>query len=222
MSEPLVLVNLFTLPASAVDPFVAGWPASTAGLARAPGFRGTRLHRAVSPEAPYPLVNVARWDSAELWEAALSGFVPGAERRRQAQAGAFNSEPALYRVVSVTPDPQAARGGAPEPLVLISPFTMSAQDADAFVEAWSRNTAAQAQAPGFRGTRLHRALSPGNPRQIVNIARWDSAEPWEAAGSGWRQRGDQDPAGGVTWRAQPALYRVVSETPDPVAAQPSR
>lgn len=111
MSEPLVLVNLFTLPASAVDPFVAGWPASTAGLARAPGFRGTRLHRAVSPEAPYPL---------------------------------------------------------------------------------------------------------------VNVARWDSAEPWEAAGSGWRQRGDQDPAGGVTWRVQPALSRVVSETPDPVAAQPSR
>ena len=221
MSEPLVLVNLFTLPTSAVDTFVEGWPASTAPLAHASGFRGTRLHRAVSPESPYQIVNVARWDSAEAWEAALSGFQTGTERRRQAQAGTFNAEPALYHVVSVTPDPLASHTGGPEPLVLINPFIMTAQDADAFVEAWTANTAAQTQAPGFRGTRLHRALSPDNPRQIVNIAQWDSAEAWEAATAGWRTGGDQDPAGGMSRRAQPALYRVVSVTPDPLATPTS-
>ncbi|WP_424952698.1 antibiotic biosynthesis monooxygenase [Deinococcus sp.] len=227
MTEPLVLINLFTLPPQALDPFVAGWPASTAGLAHAPGFRGTRLHRAVSPDSPYQIVNVAQWNSAEDWRAALSGFQPGGERRRQAEAGGFNSEPALYRVVSATPDPLAGQAGdgqtgAGEPLTLINVFTLPEGAVDAFVAAWPANIAAQTHAPGFRGTRLHRAVSPDAPHQLVNIAHWDSAAAWEAATAGWRgseeRRGQADEHAP---RAEPALYRVVWVTPDPLAATSS-
>ena len=218
MTEPLVLVNLFTLPLQALDGFVAGWPASTAGLAHAPGFRGTRLHRAVSPDSRYQIVNVAQWNSTEDWQAALSGFQPGGERRRQAEVGGFNSQPALYRVVSDTPDPLGGQAGASEPLTLINVFTLPEGAVDAFVAAWPANIAAQTQASGFRGTRLHRAVWPDAPHQLVNIAQWDSAAAWEAATAGWRsseeQRGQADDHAP---RAEPALYRVVSVTPDPLA-----
>ena len=217
-TPPLVLVNLFTLPAGAVDPFVAGWPASTAGLAHAPGFRGTRLHRAVSPHSRYQIVNVAQWDSAEAWQAALSGFQPGGERRRQAEAGGFSSQPALYRVVSDTPDPRAGQADTSEPLTLINVFTLPAAAVDDFVARWPENIAAHTGAAGFRGTRLHRSLSPDAPHQLVNIAHWDSAADWEAATAGWRGSQDEHAqAGGQAPHAEPALYRVVSLTPDPVA-----
>ena len=111
MSEPYILINLFTMPADAVDTFVQGWPASTAPLADAPGFRGTRLHRAVSPEAPHQIVNIARWDSIEQWKAALAGFQPRGERRLQAQAAGILAQPAFYRVAAVAPDPLAGAPG---------------------------------------------------------------------------------------------------------------
>ena len=112
MTEPLVLVNLFTLPLQAVDGFVTGWPASTAGLAHAPGFRGTRLHRAVSQASRYQIVNVAQWNSAEDWQAALSGFQPRGERRRQAAGGRLQlaASPVPRRVGHPRPAGGASRG----------------------------------------------------------------------------------------------------------------
>ncbi|MBZ9714843.1 antibiotic biosynthesis monooxygenase family protein [Deinococcus multiflagellatus] len=217
MAEPLVLVNLFTLPTVAVDGFVAGWPASTALLGQAPGFRGTRLHRAVSPRALYPIVNVAHWDSAEQWEAALSGFRPTAERQRQAQTGGFNAEPALYRVGSGVSEPHSAHSGLVEPLTMIHPLTLSAGEADVFEEDWAAHVAAHPQPPGLRSAWLHRAVSPGNPRQIVIIAHWDSAEQWQAGRPLWPPVGGQNPTQAAP---QPTLYRVVAVTPDPLAVRP--
>ena len=111
MSEPFILINLFTMPPDAADAFVQGWPASTAPLADASGFRGTCLYRAVSPEAPHQIVNIAQWDSIEQWQAALAGFQPQGDRRRQAQTSGIHAQPAFYRVVSVTPDPFANTPG---------------------------------------------------------------------------------------------------------------
>jgi heme-degrading monooxygenase HmoA len=108
VSEPLFLINLFSMPAELVDDFVGGWEASTAAAKDAPGFRGTRLHRSLDPDAPYPVVNVARWDSAEDWRAAFDQYF---SRPRRGQAGggwsAVAAHPALYSVVHVTPDPGA-------------------------------------------------------------------------------------------------------------------
>jgi len=207
MTDPLVLVNLFTLPPHAVNGFVEGWPVSTAQLAHAPGFRGTRLHRAVSPESRYQIVNIARWDSAEQWQAALTGFQPGGERRRQAESGGMKAEPALYRVVSSAPDPLASLVDAADPLVLMNVLTLCAETADAFVRAWPETVAAQTQAPRFRGARLHRAVAPESAYQLVDIAGWASAEQWLAAVAGWPHGDEQH---------QPTLYRVVSVTPDPL------
>lgn len=109
MPEPLVLINLFSMPVELVDDFVAGWEASIAGAKDAPGFRGTRLHRSLDPDAPYPVVNVARWDSADDWRAAFEAHFSRPRRSERAGSGwsAVSAHPALYSVAHVTPDPGA-------------------------------------------------------------------------------------------------------------------
>lgn len=103
--EPLSVLNLITMPAASADAFVAAWPANSAALSEAPGFRGTRLLRALSPDHPYQVVNVAQWDSVEQWGAALSAVQPNAERRRLAETASIKRQHFFYRVASVTPDP---------------------------------------------------------------------------------------------------------------------
>jgi len=103
----LTLINLFFIPTRAVDEFVAGWPNSTARLADASGFRGARLHRAVSPNSSYQIVNVARWDSFEQWQAALSGFRPESGRQRPSETNGIAVQPAFYTVVSAISAPNA-------------------------------------------------------------------------------------------------------------------
>lgn len=110
MSEPLVLINLFSMPAEMVDDFVDQWEASIAAAKNAPGFRGTRLHRSLDPGATYPVVNVARWDSVKDWQAAFDKYFAGPSRREGAGSGnsdrgAVSAHPTLYSVVHVTPDP---------------------------------------------------------------------------------------------------------------------
>ena len=107
LDEPVTVINLVAMPADAADAFVAGWQATTGPLRDAPGFRGTRLMRALSPDDPYQVVNVAQWDSIEQWQTALSAVQPDEEQRRQAEASGIKPQHFFYRVVSVTPDPLA-------------------------------------------------------------------------------------------------------------------
>ena len=90
----------------------APMPLPGAAAKDAPGFRGTRLHRSLDPDAPYPVVNVARWDSVEDWQAVFGKYFSRPRRRddsAQAKGGwdAVSAHPALYSVVHVTPDPGA-------------------------------------------------------------------------------------------------------------------
>ena len=105
MPEPLVLINLFSMPPEMVDGFVDNWAANIERAKGAKGFRGTRLHRAIDPDATYPIVNIARWDSVEDWQATVSRHFsapsPIADR-----TGIPNAHPALYTVVHTTADPQ--------------------------------------------------------------------------------------------------------------------
>ena len=110
MTEPepaLVLINLFSMPAEMVDGFVARWEDSIADAADAPGFRGTRLHRSLDPAAPFPVVNIARWDDAEQWRATVAQHFADPSDVPAGPASAIRAQPALYTVVHTTPDPRA-------------------------------------------------------------------------------------------------------------------
>lgn len=101
MTEPVTLINVFEVAAEDVDSFIEKWQVRAAIMAAAPGFRDSRLHRALTADARFQLVNVAHWDSAEQWQAAQSSpaFVASLNELRD-QAFTFTASPALYGVVT--------------------------------------------------------------------------------------------------------------------------
>jgi heme-degrading monooxygenase HmoA len=98
-TEPITLINVFEIRHDDVDAFLQEWQERAAFLGRQPGFRSLRLHRALSPESRFQLVNVAEWDSLEALQAATSqGFFQQSTRRSMDQF-AVVANPATYRVV---------------------------------------------------------------------------------------------------------------------------
>ena len=95
---PVTLMNGFTVPEGRDDAFVPLWKETSRYFRAQPGFLSLRLHRAVTPGAPYRYVNVARWASHADYRAAHST----AEFRRVVSQEAwheFPSNPLLYEVV---------------------------------------------------------------------------------------------------------------------------
>ena len=93
---PVTFVNAFELPAGRVEEFLAHWRARAELAAGAPGFRDARLHRALDPHTRFQLVNIAHWDSAEAWRAAVDD--PRFRRLLSASPGFAVAHPALYQV----------------------------------------------------------------------------------------------------------------------------
>ncbi|MEV6323866.1 antibiotic biosynthesis monooxygenase [Nocardia sp. NPDC051787] len=63
-------MNIFEISPDAVDGFAVGWSDRARLMRSAAGFRDVRLHRAVTPEARFRLINIAHWDSVVAWQAA--------------------------------------------------------------------------------------------------------------------------------------------------------
>ena len=69
----VVLINPFEVPADVPDEqFLAGWQRAADLLKSRPGFLGSRLHRALSPDARFRFINVAEWESPQHFQAAVS------------------------------------------------------------------------------------------------------------------------------------------------------
>ncbi len=92
-----VLINPFEVPEHVDDNrFLEGWGRAADYMRSRPGFVGSELHRAVSPDARFRFVNVAEWESPEDFQAA----VKSPEFQAMA-AGSPPNYPALYEVVRV-------------------------------------------------------------------------------------------------------------------------
>jgi heme-degrading monooxygenase HmoA len=97
MAAEVTLVNCFEIAAGQEDEFFALWQEVNAYMRLKPGYLGHKLHRAVSGEASFRFVNVAKWASKEHFAAAHDdGF-----RALVGKPGwaAFRSRPGLYQVV---------------------------------------------------------------------------------------------------------------------------
>jgi heme oxygenase (mycobilin-producing) len=71
-AEPVVLINAFEVPEGEDDAFLQGWERANEFLSAQKGYLSTRLHRSLSPDADFRFVNVALWQSAQLFQAATS------------------------------------------------------------------------------------------------------------------------------------------------------
>lgn len=96
MTEPIVLINVFEVPAAEAEDFIAAWEMTRDYLVTQPGYIDTALHQSLVPDAEFQFVNVAHWRSAEDFAAAARN--PGFLESASGMSG-YRPHPALYRVV---------------------------------------------------------------------------------------------------------------------------
>ena len=103
-SGPITLINVFEIDPAELESFLGEWRNRAEFMSRQPGFRSFRLHRAVSPDAAFQLVNVAEWDSTDALRAATAQPEFQASVRRSLDEHEVTAHPGVYRVaVEVTP-----------------------------------------------------------------------------------------------------------------------
>jgi heme-degrading monooxygenase HmoA len=95
-AQPLILINAFEVSEEAEEEFLRGWDAARDYLKEQPGYVDTALHRAVAPGVDFRFVNVARWESAEHFQEAISseGFEDASKALSE-----YSAHPGLYEVV---------------------------------------------------------------------------------------------------------------------------
>jgi antibiotic biosynthesis monooxygenase (ABM) superfamily enzyme len=89
------LVNCFDVAPDQDERFLALWRQADELLRSRGGYRSTRLHKAVGPQARFRWINVAELDSVETWQSIVSGPEFGA---LAAQMADFHPSPGLYAV----------------------------------------------------------------------------------------------------------------------------
>ena len=91
----IVLINPFEVPEGQPDEaFLAGWQRAADYMQAQPGFLGTRLHRALSPDAKFRFINVAEWETPEAFGAAVTS-----PEFRQLAGNGPAGHPGLYQLV---------------------------------------------------------------------------------------------------------------------------
>ena len=90
----VILINPFEVPAASGDEFVANWGGAADYMRRQEGFAGTRLHRALSPDARFGFINIAEWESPQHFQAAVT-----TPEFAEMTKGGPPSYPSLYEVV---------------------------------------------------------------------------------------------------------------------------
>jgi heme-degrading monooxygenase HmoA len=93
----VTLINPFEVQAGLEDEGRAYWDKAAAHLRQQPGYLWTRLHRAISPDARFLYVNVAQWESAAHFGAAVGS--DAFRRLTEPESERFPHYPALYDVI---------------------------------------------------------------------------------------------------------------------------
>lgn len=81
--------------------------------------------------------------------------------------------------------------------------------AEQYAEAWVRASRIIQQAPGARGTRLHRKI--GDPQALLAIASWESKSQRDAMGSTF----DEEARAVIASQAEFVDVKVIGEFEDP-------
>jgi heme-degrading monooxygenase HmoA len=96
---PVTLINVFEVEPEKLESFLAAWRDRAELMSKRPGFRSLQLHRALSADARFQVINVAIWESAEAVVAATDQQDWREKAIKAAEDLGFTANPALYRVV---------------------------------------------------------------------------------------------------------------------------
>ena len=67
----VTVINSFEVPAGREGEFLELWKKVNAYMQRKPGYLGNKLHRAITPDAPFQFVHVAQWASMAHFQICL-------------------------------------------------------------------------------------------------------------------------------------------------------
>lgn len=92
----VILINPFEVPEGKEEEALAFWEQAADVMRNSPGFISTRLHRAISPNARFLLINMAEWESPEHFQAAIES--DAFKKATEGSMEAFPHFPGLYEV----------------------------------------------------------------------------------------------------------------------------
>ncbi len=90
-----ILINCFEVAPDQDEHFLTLWQQADELLRSRGGYRSTRLHKALGPQARFRYINVAELDAVEAWQSIVSSPEFGAIAARMGQ---FQPSPGLYAV----------------------------------------------------------------------------------------------------------------------------
>ncbi|CAL9336223.1 hypothetical protein SUDANB176_00171 [Streptomyces sp. enrichment culture] len=201
------MIDAWELPEDRIDESIARWRERVGLIHTAPGFRNARLHRRLHPESRLGLVNVAQWDSVEARDEALAH--PDFTASAATAAGYATVYGGWYQVAVELTAMENSAGEGPG-ITSINAFELPAERIDEWLPHWLNRAELMSKAPGFRGSRLHRAVDPDTRFQLVGITHWDNPDAWRTAhnDSHIQQHPSTSPDFAT---ADPALFRVAVE-----------
>ena len=94
--EKVILINTFTVPVGAMEEAIDMWEKARDFLKYQPGYLSTKLHRSLTANARYQLINVAEWKNAETFKAATKLM---REEANLPRIKGLSSSPFLYKVI---------------------------------------------------------------------------------------------------------------------------
>jgi len=94
--EKVILINTFTVPVGAMEEAIDMWEKARDFLKDQPGYLSTKLHRSLTANARYQLINVAEWKNAETFKAATKLM---REEANLPRIKGLSSSPFLYKVI---------------------------------------------------------------------------------------------------------------------------
>ena len=90
-----VLINCFEVARDQDERFLTLWKQADDLLRSRGGYRSTRLHKALGPQALFRYINVAELDAVDTWQSIVSSPEFGAIAAQMRQ---FQPSPGLYAV----------------------------------------------------------------------------------------------------------------------------
>jgi heme oxygenase (mycobilin-producing) len=92
----VTLINVFSVPAGKETEFVQWWQDVKTQITAQQGFISGRFHRSIKPGSRYNFINVALWESEDVyWKAYANSVTP--MKAKLEQLG-VDMVPALYQV----------------------------------------------------------------------------------------------------------------------------
>lgn len=210
VTEPVTLINPFTMPPGETEQFLDHWRNSAGIMAAQPGFVRAHLYRALDDAAELRFVNVAHWGSGRAFDQARANpeFRTEGQRVLDAPQLHITGRPGVYQIVVVVHSGDVrepthddvrdhyrssrptgssgqfapgANAGVSEPVTLINPFTMPPAESERFLHRWRASAPIMAAQPGAIGGHLYRTLDDESEIRFVNVAEFDSSGAYERA-----------------------------------------